>query len=65
MADKSFTKHKGRQFVASFRYLVNMCLCILAGQREAILPHSDQLPGSQQSDGGRLHAVHPGQPHSE
>ena len=28
MADKSFTKHKDRQFVARFRYLVNMCLCV-------------------------------------
>lgn len=38
---------------------------VLLGQREAVLPDPDQLPVSQQPDGGGLHAVHSGQPHAE
>lgn len=44
-----------------------MCrdVLVLLGQREAVLPDPDQLPGPQQPDGGGLHAVHSGQPHAE
>lgn len=45
--------------------LVYVCVCVPVGQCEAVLPYSDQLPGSQQSDCGGLHVVHTGQPHSE
>ena len=43
----------------------NSVSLVPAGQREAVLPRVDQLPGSQQSDRGGLHLVHPGQSHSE
>lgn len=43
-----------------------LCVCVFfVGQRETVLPHTDQLPGSQQSDCGGLHVIHPVQPHSE
>ena len=37
----------------------------LAGQREGVLPHAGELPGSQQSDGGGVHPVHTGRPHTQ
>ena len=37
----------------------------LAGQREGVLPHTGELPGSQQSDGGGVHPVHTGWPHAQ
>ena len=42
-----------------------ICVFFCVGQREAVLPHTDQLPGSQQPDGGGLHVVHTVQPHPE
>lgn len=44
---------------------LNCQLSRVVGQREAVLSHADQLPGSQQSDRGGLHAVHTGQSHPE
>lgn len=44
-----------------------LCLsvCVCAGQREAFLSHSDQLPGSQQFNRCGFHTVHPGESHPE
>lgn len=52
-----------------FPHVCKMCIFktyfYCKGEREAAVPNSDQLPGSQQPDGGDLHAVHPGQPDSQ
>ena len=37
----------------------------LAGQREGVLPHAGELPGSQQSDSGGVHPFHIGRPHAQ
>lgn len=59
-------------FLATFtqQFMIQNCpsswtSSVAVGQYEAFLPHSDQLPDSQQSDGGGLHVVYTLQPHSE